>query len=404
MKSKVLICAIAAIIFAVLALAVRLSAQSQQESSQHATYVVHNLGTLGGTASGANSINNIGWATGFSNRKGDKTQHAAVWIYGLKFDLGTLGGPNSGVEWPNKNDRGVIAGISETAALDPLGENWSCAAFFPTITHHTCLGFRWEWGNMTALPTLGGNNGYAAGINNRGEIAGWAENTVHDSTCVSPQVLQFEAVVWGPEKDQIKQLPTYHGDPDGAATAINNKGQVVGISGICGTAVGEFSAAHALLWENGTVTNIGSLGGVAWNTPAAINDRGVVVGFSDLPGDKNGAPNFHAFRWTKEHGIHDLGTLPGDVLSEALGINERGQIVGESCQASFTNCRAFLWEDGKMTDLNKLVANDTGLHLVFANDINDRGQIVGGASDQKTGTSPAFIAIPKCDSDDDHNE
>ena len=37
---------------------------------------------------------------------------------------------------------------------------------------------------MRALPTLGGNNGFAAGDNNLGQIAGWAETTTHDPTCI----------------------------------------------------------------------------------------------------------------------------------------------------------------------------------------------------------------------------
>jgi hypothetical protein len=46
------------------------------------------------------------------------------------------------VAWPVKNNRGVIAGIAQTAKTDPLGEAWSCSAFFPgEPTGHTCLGF-----------------------------------------------------------------------------------------------------------------------------------------------------------------------------------------------------------------------------------------------------------------------
>ena len=91
---------------------------------------------------------------------------------------------------------------------------------------------------MRALPTLGGNNGFATGANNRGQVVGWAENAVQDPTCVPPQVLQFRAVIWGPEDDQIQELLPLPGDTSSAATAINNRGQVVGISGICDQAVG----------------------------------------------------------------------------------------------------------------------------------------------------------------------
>ena len=178
-----------------------MAAQDQNHDKQ-AHYQVFNLGTLGGTSSAGNTINNIGWAIGSANLPGDTTGHATAWLYGLKFDLGTLGGPNSNVVFPNRNNHGEVVGISQISSRDPLGEDWSCSAFFApaTATGHVCLGFVWKWGNMTPLPTLGGNNGFAAAVNNSGRVVGWAENSVHDPTCLAPQVLQFRAVVWGPEK------------------------------------------------------------------------------------------------------------------------------------------------------------------------------------------------------------
>ena len=379
-----------------------LGARGQSGGTDPTHYKVVNLGTLTGTSSEGNTINNIGWSMGSGTQAGNITEHAAVWIYGLRLDLGTLGGPNSDVQWPVKNDHGLVAGISETAAMDPYDESWSCTAFTYTgvPTGHVCVGFVWQWGMMNALPTLGGNNGFAAGANNLGQIVGWAETTVHDTTCVSPQVLQFEPVVYGPRTGQIKQLPNYPGDPDGAATAINDAGQTVGISGICDNAVGALSAEHALLWGNGNVIDLGSLGGKGWNTPMAINQRGDIVGFSDLHGDYVDGTltaNFHAFIWTKESGkMTDIGVLPGDSLSEALDINDQGQVVG----LSLPSLHAFIYENGKMTDLNSLIPSESPLLLLGANGINDRGEITGQAciiadggcpsSDQ----TPAFLALP----------
>ena len=215
-------------------------------------YEVTQLGSLGGTSSAGNSINNRTWVAGTSNLPDDLTTHATLWRDGATIDLGTLGGPNSAVLWPVKSENGMIVGVAETAELDPLGESWSCSAFFPSVTGRTCLGFVWQDGQMSPLPTLGGNNGFATGANKRGEVVGWAENTVDDPTCNPPQVLQFRATVWDTRREGLRELPPLPGDTVTAATAINDQGTVVGISGICDNAVGRFSAAHAVLWDGGT--------------------------------------------------------------------------------------------------------------------------------------------------------
>jgi probable HAF family extracellular repeat protein len=403
MQSRVLTYVAATILFATLAAPVRFAAQDQEKRTKPAHYRVLNLGTLGGTSSSGNTINNLGWALGGANLPGDATQHATLWIEGLKLDLGTLGGPNSDIVWPNMNDRGEIVGISETSDVDPLGEAFSCPAVFNNPSGHSCIGFVWQNGTMTALPTLGGNNAIAAAVNNRGQAVGWAENTVHDPTCVAPQVLQFKAVIWGPKKGQIEQLAPLPGDPDSAATGINDQGQVVGISGTCENAIGAYSAKHAVLWQDGNPIDIGTLGGAGWNTPMAINNRGQVAGFANLPGDVvNGRLhlNFHAFLWTKARGMQDLKTLPGDAISEATAINDEGQVLGVSFRAGFAHPRAFLWQDGVMTDLNTLIPSDSNLYLISTGGINNRGEITGQAcvlingACLSTSDTPAFLAIP----------
>jgi probable HAF family extracellular repeat protein len=367
---------------------------ARTSEDERTTYVVTNLPSLGGTVSSGNSLNDLGWASGTSNLAGDGTQHAVVWRNGSIFDLGTLGGPNSGVIWPVKNERGLISGIAETNQAQPLGERWSCSAFFPAQTGKTCRGVVWEGKAIRALPTLGGDNGFATGSNNGRQVVGWAETTVRDSTCVPPQVLQFLPVLWGPGRDEIAPLPLLPNDTSGAATAINDRGQVVGISGICDRAVGRYSARHAVLWENGGVTDIGNLGGVAWHTPMAINEWGDVAGFSNYRASDGGAFNAHAFLWTREGGIRDLNTLPGDAISQALGINNWRQVVGISCSAGFATCRGFLWQDGVMTDLSSL-APGYGDEIFAAGDIDDLGRITGQALNPAAGVLSAFLAVPQ---------
>src|SRR5213082_2276967 len=277
-------------------------AQAPAKAKPKVQYNVSDLASLGGTSSGGNSINDQSWVAGYS-RLPDRNRHATLWRNSALTDLGTLGGPNSSVTWNVKNTAGIIAGISQTATPEPLGENWSSAAFYSTPNNvgYINLGFVWEQNQMRGLPNFpGGNNGFATGANNLGQVVGWAENGVHDTMCVSPQVLQFRPAVWelGPP-DQIHDLPLIAGDTSGAATAINDNGQIVGISGICDQAVGRHTAKHAVLWENGTVTNIDPEAPAPWwNTPTAINQYGDIVGFAGDPTDVDGNI-LHAFIWTR---------------------------------------------------------------------------------------------------------
>ena len=226
-------------------------------------------------------------------------------------------------------------------------------------------------------------------------MVGWAETAAQDPTCdhSQGQFRQFRAVVWGPN-GQPAQLPAFHGEPDQAAVAINDKGQIAGISGICGGSVGALSAKHAVLWEGGAVTDLGNnLGGVGWNTPLAINNEGVVVGFTNTANDVT-VLDWHAFVWTRSSGKeHDLGVLPGDVISEATSINDQGQIVGVSFGAGFSHPRAVVWLDGVATDMNSLPLSGASLTLTVANAINNRGDITGTATDPD-GNPVSFVAIP----------
>jgi probable HAF family extracellular repeat protein len=386
---------IAQAVLAAALLAGAADASTSQPPGGDSSYRVSNLPSLSGTSSVGYSVNDRGWVAGRSNLPGNQSRHATLWRNGALTDLGTLGGPNanSAVLWPVKNLRGIVSGITQTSEPDPLHEKWSCGFFFPaaTGTGYRCLGFRWQDGVMTPLPTLGGTHGFATGTNDRGETVGWAENTVHDSTCVLPQVLQFRAVVWGSKDGQIRELPPLPGDSVSAATALNDRGQVVGISGICDQAAGRFSAIHDVLWEHGKPIDIGDLGGVAWNTPMAINQRGDVVGFANASAADGGGFNPRAVLWIKGQGIRNLGTLPGDVNSQALGINKRRQVVGQSCDAA-DNCSAFLWENGVMMDLNELVAFGSDDVLTTANDIDDFGRITGQGFDAAAGQFVAFLA------------
>jgi len=343
-----------------------------------------------------NSIDDIGIVAG-SYTLTNSAIHASLWVFGQLVDLKTLGtgtGLSSRVQWPVKNVLGLVSGISLTDALDPNKEGWSCGAFLSNPNFNVCLGFVWDPADqkMRPLPTLGGTNGFATGTNNLAETVGWAENTVHDSTCVSPQVLQFKPVVWGPRRDDIRALPLIGTDGSGAATALNDRGEIVGISGDCQYAVGFDTAKHAVLWENGVAIEMVNPYGAAapwWNTPMMINERGDVVGFAGVPNDPNG--NFTPpFRWSKKDGWHWIPLLQGDVAGAATSINNRGVIVGYSNDAN-GNLHPWVWANGVTRNLNDLIepASSVAAPIALAFDINDRGEITGA-----TTTHQAIIASP----------
>jgi probable HAF family extracellular repeat protein len=366
-------------------------------------YTITILGSLGGTNSRANSIDDLGIVGGYSKVAGNAVRHATLWstrATQLPIDLSSLGGAafNSSIAWPVKNNVGLISGISETGDVNPLGETWSCGFFFAT-SGKVCYGFVMSVFDQNRTlhplkPLQGGINSYATGTNDWGTTVGWAENGVHDTTCASDsdQVLQFKPVTWSLGQDRPRrQLPLVSGDTSGAATAINDRDQIVGISGTCDQAVGRKTATHAVLWEHGGVSDLGNLGGNAWNTPTAISETGDIVGFAGTdPADTDG--NFtHAFLKRRGHTMQDLGVLPGDISSTATGINLFGQVVGYSNDAA-GHTRAVVWQNGVPVDLASLAPDFNG-SLVLANDINDFGVIAGRGLDA-SGTIVAFLATP----------
>jgi probable HAF family extracellular repeat protein len=319
-------------------------------------------------------LNNQGWA---ENMDGVLTPpitststtivsgRAVISINGLNIDLRTLGGENSWTNYGGINDRGEAVGMAETSVPDPDGEDF-CAFG----THRTCLPFLWRDGHIMALPTLGGNNGQASAINNHGQIVGISETTVQDPGCSASKPGKIiSPAFW--EKGEVRPLPTVAGDLDGFVQGMNNQGQAVGSSGSCSNI-----ATHAVLWENDTASELPNLGHLG-NDAYAINDHGQAVGYVST----TDGSTIVASLWP--NGVHgavtNLGILPGDGAAFATGINNRGQVVGSTFNSAGW-AHGFIWQDNVMTDLNSLIPRHSNLRIIAASNINERGQISGMAT------------------------
>src|SRR5215471_6246411 len=191
----------------------RLPNQLQRQSDDPPRYKVIDLGTLGGTFSFATGISNNGLVDGFSNLQGDIEQHAFLWQDGTMTDLGTFGGPNSGVSfWGRRpNERGEIAGAAQTSDPDPLGEDFCFFInnfFSEPPAPFVCQPFVWQEGVLNPLPTLEGN-GNAAQINNRGQVAG----QVDGKPACQPGTPHPIPALW--ENGVLHKLARLPGDPYG---------------------------------------------------------------------------------------------------------------------------------------------------------------------------------------------
>ena len=147
-------------------------------------------------------------------------------------------------------------------------------------------------------------------------------------------------------------------------------------------------------------TIMGSLGG-GFTDATAINAGGQVTGYSNTdkeiqvpcPPQKYGQPKKcfeavqHAFLFSTGT-MTDLGTL-GGIGSEGLAINDSGEVVGFS-QTKAGTSDAFLWNGTRMTDLGPL-------SQFYPDGINDSGQIAGACGNDSVpclDSNGTFTALP----------
>jgi probable HAF family extracellular repeat protein len=289
------------------------------------------------------------------------------------------------------SDLGVMPGALSSSAV--------CINAAAQVVGNSAGGFLWQEGQMQALA---GKNSQASGINNLGAAVGYVDGEAfywrdgklrllgtfpdgggtraasindHDqvvgSTCAGTDH-GARSFLW--EKGKLRSLGTLPSGHWSRACSINNHGQVAGYANT-GAVKGSYAVYHAMMWDqrNG-MQDLGTIGGATDEDSQAygINDDGTVVGKSAVKYARG--LTSHAFQW-KRGRMEDLGVLPGGWKSAAVGINSRGDIVGLAETPG--DCRAVLWKDGKILDLNSVLPANSGWKLVCASGINAKGQIVG---------------------------
>ena len=321
------------------------------------------------TGGQAVAINNHNQAVISATTAADGTRRALLWDNGAIEDLGTLGAPTTTVP-TDINDRGQVVGWSRENASTPAH------AFF------------WDQGTMQDL----------------GEVVVYSSDKpefnqvrISDRGQVLGNRPSGQAFVWENGVTQTVSLDF--------AAAFNDRGQVAGWVFHDSAGV---RRRHAAVWEDGVVTELGTLGGdESW--ARGISNSGWVVGGSRTAPNEFGSPELHAFRWRNGQ-MEDLGRS-GQMSSgrpegwQATLVNDPGQVGAKSNDFSFSwdhgvaqgiNCRCSIWYPMDMNVHGTIVGyggwvwrdgvlqNLEGAVQRRAVGINDKGAVVGYQSNVPT--------------------
>lgn len=411
-----------------------LAAPAQTSDTAPVTkYKLFDLGSFGGTFSGfynadytyddftPRALNSTGDLAGFFAPT-PTSGGSFRWSRGGSTILPNL--PNGDAEGSNAfgiNNSGLVVGASSYGVTDPNNGN----SYYLAVS--------WKGSTIHNLGTLGGPDSWANFINNAGLVIGYAYNQTPDP--FSFYGTQYHATAW--LNGQIHDLGTL-GGTDSEAWKANDRGSVIGISYLDSNPIPPFNQPqdNAFLWQNGTMTDLGTLGG-AFSTPTDINLQGDVavvsydstnqyfqsyiwsggkkrvlsaaggnfnealtlndLGVSTGAASDSSDTTLIAAAWGSFGRFTNLGTVGSDTGSVAFGINRHNVIVGGSGIASPTSlglyAHAFVWQNGVLTDLNALIPSDSTLVLNVAYAINDEG-VIAGSGTTSAGDVHAFILQP----------
>lgn len=314
-------------------------------------YAITDLGTFGNGVQ-ANRVNNAGHVAGLVFLK-PEGYRAFLWRDGNMEDLGTLPGGNMSLA-SDVNNVGQVVGQAQE------GKRY--------------YAFLWQNGKMTNLGSFNGRISGARAMNDQGQVVGFSSSKEAGNT----------AVLW--ENGRMTALERLPGYEYSFATGINEAGLIVG--DVEREEGNGREARRAVLWRDGKLEELGTLGG-EFSMARAVNDRNHIVGGSTL--SKESDAFACAFLW--ENGrMQNLGKLPAYQGSWAADINNQGDVVGSSGNESCSDAHACLWREGQVYDLNNCIPKDSGWVLWRALGINDRGQITGDGTYR--GQRRGFLLTP----------
>lgn len=145
----------------------------------------------------------------------------------------------------------------------------------------------------------------------------------------------------------------------------------------------ETTDAHAFIWDNGKVTDLGVIPGGFTAEGMAINNLGDVA-VQGRMFDRNDEVIVRSFLWRDGEWI-DLGGLPGCEKTRVLDLNDAGQAIGY-CEG--LEYHRFLWQDGVMWEVNDIIQSDDPKFEAIADvwAINNAAQVTGKANHSEFGS------------------
>lgn len=311
---------------------------------------LYTITAVAGADSAAADLNIVGQVVGWM-AVGEQS-HAFVSSGTSLTDLGTLDGSAS---WATSiNDHGQI-----------VGDAYVTNANGDQFVH----GFSYSGGVMSALPGAGYQT--ADGINDAGTVIG----SMAVPTAGSDGEVHAYTYAGGSYTD-LGTLPIGDGS---RALGINSAGEVVGAAASTINGVPNLPE-DPFLYHKGKMIDLGTLdpNGI-WNGATAINDHGQIVGYAGLGESMIPGDIYPRTAFQYENGVmKNLGGLGPGWSSVADDINNLGQIVGTAWLSDLST-HGFLYQNGKMIDLNTLIDPATGWTIESAAAINDLGRIAATA-------------------------